>query len=475
MSDEFNLSVRGNLSVNLGGTLRVGNLVTIQPILGANRYKGDIQTDGTNWFLAVADTTKPVGTSPDWIRIDFSGGSGLNFWLEGSGSNFSAITPIGHNSAAIIRPSGTGAIQTSTSGNSRGTHAVDLQISRVANDRVASGNNSVIGGGISNTASGFASAVLGGNANVASGGVSAVLCGNFNGATGDFSVIGNGNGNVASGDYSCIPGGESILTPIHHSTAVGKWNNPDPINNNEKIFMVGFGNNGRTNLFSVTTRNGGTAYAPSGIVMGTADLAEWMESSGKRIPRGTGVVIENGKVRSAKPGEIPFGVISSNPGLVGNSAEENWVEKYLKDDSGKRLTEEVSKTIEVPVTREQTQEIKTLVRKTLNGKTVFHYVTSSTIVQVPVTETFDIVDEHGNTIGTHSETQMTTKTVTETRFKLNPKFDPEREYIPRSQRPEWNLVGLLGQIPVLNDQPLNPKWQNIKKIDENYTLMLVLP
>jgi mitochondrial fission protein ELM1 len=39
-------------------------------------------------------------------------------------------------------------------------------------------------------------------------------------------------------------------------------------------------------------------------------------------------------------------------------------------------------------------------------------------------------------------------TNTITRDRLNPTFDASKVYVPRSQRPEWVIVGLLGQIPV---------------------------
>lgn len=41
---------------------------------------------------------------------------------------------------------------------------------------------------------------------------------------------------------------------------------------------------------------------------------------------------------------------------------------------------------------------------------------------------------------------------------LNPNYDPEMEYIPRRERDEWNLIGLLGQVPVKKLEPVNPRW-----------------
>jgi len=40
----------------------------------------------------------------------------------------------------------------------------------------------------------------------------------------------------------------------------------------------------------------------------------------------------------------------------------------------------------------------------------------------------------------------------------NPSFDPNATYVPREQRTEWNLIGLLGQIKITNGQTVNPRW-----------------
>jgi len=35
--------------------------------------------------------------------------------------------------------------------------------------------------------------------------------------------------------------------------------------------------------------------------------------------------------------------------------------------------------------------------------------------------------------------------------KINPDYDPDREYIPREERPEWAAVGMMGKITVRDD------------------------
>jgi len=91
-----------------------------------------------------------------------------------------------------VAPTAAGALKASTTGNTRGQYAVDLQTDRTATTEVASGDRSVVLGGSDNTASAADSAVVGGEAN---------------GATAAHSFVGGGNLNVASGTHSSIPGG----------------------------------------------------------------------------------------------------------------------------------------------------------------------------------------------------------------------------------------------------------------------------
>lgn len=44
-----------------------------------------------------------------------------------------------------------------------------------------------------------------------------------------------------------------------------------------------------------------------------------------------------------------------------------------------------------------------------------------------------------------------TETYTQKQLKVNPDYNPEEKYIPRSQRSEWDAVGLLGKLYVHDD------------------------
>lgn len=149
------------------------------------------------------------------------------------------------NGDIVLQPKGTGAVlaqlpdSTATGGDKRGANAVDLQTSRPASTRVASGAFSVIcggegniansshavavggqtsqatgqasfvGGGLSNAAAGYASVVVGGASNNANAQYSVISGGNFHTISGAFSGVASGYYNRVSSDYSAILGGNN--------------------------------------------------------------------------------------------------------------------------------------------------------------------------------------------------------------------------------------------------------------------------
>ncbi len=192
-------------------------------------------------------------------------------------------------------------------------------------------------------------------------------------------------------------------------------------------------------IFYITNASGGSmgrVHINGSIVWtGNNDYAEYFEShNGKRIPAGTSVVMEDGKIRRARKSETPIGVISANPGLVGGAHIE-WPKKYLRDDFGSPIMEEHKEETTVP-------------KKNEDGT--------------------DAYDESGQPIMIG-----TSKFETRQRPKINPEYDEGQEYIPREQRPEWNCVGLLGQLPLRKGQPVAESWVKIKDISDKVELWLV--
>jgi len=117
------------------------------------------------------------------------------------------------NAPLVLQPQGTGALQaqqtdsTATGGNARGINAVDWQTSRDTAAKVASGQYSVIGGGLSNQSSGTVTTVAGGAGNIVGGTYAGVLSGISNTANGFGSGIVSGYTNTAAGFLNFVGGG----------------------------------------------------------------------------------------------------------------------------------------------------------------------------------------------------------------------------------------------------------------------------
>lgn len=94
-------------------------------------------------------------------------------------------------------------------GNKRGQYATDWQKERSQAAHVASGNNSTIGGGGSNTASGSHATIAGGQGNITSNQHATVGGGQNNNVGGSYAAIAGGINNIASNTGATIGGGGS--------------------------------------------------------------------------------------------------------------------------------------------------------------------------------------------------------------------------------------------------------------------------
>ena len=174
------------------------------------------------------------------------------------------------------------------------------------------------------------------------------------------------------------------------------------------------------------------SYSNSGV-----DYAEYFESTdGSVIPVGTTVVLDSGKVRAATSSETPIGVIrpkTSGTSVTGGVNQLNWQGKYLVDDYDGQLMESGTHCTWTDANGDNQQCWKD------------RPPTGVTIPSDAVETTMD-------------------------RPQLNPLFDASKTYVPRSERNEWNCVGLLGQIPITKGQPTSANW--IKMKDRSATVEL---
>jgi hypothetical protein len=204
----------------------------------------ELRNDASAQSLDVFRTWGAAGVNFESARLGTASGASSSVYavLQAlSGGTGSA------NMHVALQPRGTGGVSAQVSngaisgGNARGTRSVDWQSNRSTSGQVASGSDSVISGGSSNTASGSNSVVAGGSNNsasadsavgggasnnasggwatvaggqsgTASGSRAAVGGGRDNTASGTYAVVAGGYGNTSSGQASWIPGGESAST-----------------------------------------------------------------------------------------------------------------------------------------------------------------------------------------------------------------------------------------------------------------------
>lgn len=146
-----------------------------------------------------------------------------------------------------------------------------------------------------------------------------------------------------------------------------------------------------------------------------AEYFEWADGNPEGADRrGLSVVLEGAKIRPARDGEHPIGVISGNPSVIGDGDIDRWKDKYLRDDFGAYLW-----------------------------------------------EAYEITDEDGNA-------------VIQQRRRRNPAYDPALDYTPRSERPEWDVVGLMGKLRLRRSQPVAPSWIRMRAIGETVEEWLVI-
>jgi hypothetical protein len=175
---------------------------------------------------------------------------------------------------------------------------------------------------------------------------------------------------------------------------------------------------------------------------GGADYAEFFESvNGMAIPDGSTVTLDNDKIRLCASGETPIGVIrpNSSSSAVGNAHSLKWRGKFVRNDFD---------AIEIEVVNYYTW------KDSETNEYVSHYE--------------DRVPE-----GMNIPEDATVKVLD--RKVVSTSYDPtlDSDYTPRSERDEWNVVGLLGQVPISKGQVTNPNWIKMKDISDSVEMWFI--
>lgn len=197
--------------------------------------------------------------------------------------------------------------------------------------------------------------------------------------------------------------------------------------------------------FKFKLRADGRGYADGAWTTPAADYAEYFEWEDENINnedrRGVTVILVNEKIKIAESTDNLndiIGVVSSNPGVIGDSAWNHWHQKYLRDEYGSFIYE--SHTTVRWSAVENNDEGRP------QKKNYFYYL--------------DDIPEDVIVPGYAIYKEVLKKT-------LNPEFNPNDNYIPREERKEWAIIGLLGKVRVRSDQFKNPSWKFLKPISNN--------
>ena len=223
-------------------------------------------------------------------------------------------------------------------------------------------------------------------------------------AAGENSLVGASSGNSKTEGYrDFIIGSNNSRTKGKDENSKGILSSNAVENDNNYSVVGGYGDSETPStanikwLLDSITGEGKFAGQVTGA-SSFSDFGEYFESlDGTAIPAGTIVTLEKGKgkIRPAQKGERMKGVISKTAGIMLGQSTYHWQGRYLKDDFGEVLLE------------------KRMVK---------------------------IKDDDGNV---REELQMLPIE--------NPDYQEELSYKSREERPEWNKVGLLGQVRIRVD------------------------
>lgn len=260
-----------------------------------------------------------------------------------------------------------------------------------------------------------------------------------------------GYGTIASGDYSHA-GGSYTKASAENQTAIGKYNVESTSASSKLIIGKGTTDTARANCLRVTDTG---VYASGSYNSSGADYAEffeWLDRNPEQEDRaGLFVTLEGEKIRLARPDDdFILGIVSGEPSVCGDVYDDQWKGMYLYDIYGRPLWEDV----EVP----------------------------DETVEEPNPENPD-----------ETITRVMIPAHTEHRQKLNPDYDNTQPYVPRSERPEWDAVGMLGKLVVRDDgtcrvnewcavgengtatySGARTKYRVMARLDENHVRVLIL-
>ena len=241
-----------------------------------------------------------------------------------------------------------------------------------------------------------------------------------------YSSHAEGNETTASGRQSHAEGYQTTASG-HSSHVEGQYNIEDT--ESKYAHIVGNGNSNESHSNAHTLDWQGNAWYQGSITSNGADYAEYFEWEDGNLNNedrvGLLVTLDGDKIKLANTGDEVLGIISGTAAVLGDNYECEWNGKYLTDDFGRVIYDLVEEFID-----EEHIEFKEVEKEVIDEET------NETRTEIELEE-IKTVEKKSIGFWKHP--------------RLNPNYDPSKEYVNRADRPEWDAVGMLGKLYVRDD------------------------
>ena len=197
-------------------------------------------------------------------------------------------------------------------------------------------------------------------------------------------------------------------------------------------------------------RGDGEGFCDGSFSGGGADYAEYFEwkdgNSSDEDRIGYAVILDGTQIVKATDSDDAskiIGVISGNPAMVGDSAWNKWQEKHVTDDWNRYTYEDYTQT----EWKDEDDKVVTYQTDLIPAD-----------VTVPDDAVVTSKDQNNNNLQ---------------RRVVNSNWDSTITYVPRSDRKEWDTVGLMGKLRLRKGQPTGTNWLKMRDISDTVEEWLV--
>tara|TARA_B100000927_G_scaffold269110_1_gene244347 strand:- start:56 stop:1054 length:999 start_codon:yes stop_codon:yes gene_type:complete len=204
-------------------------------------------------------------------------------------------------------------------------------------------------------------------------------------------------------------------------------------------------------VFRVRSTDGRVQTDAGSVQTGGADYAEFFEwedgnpSNEDRV--GISVVLVGEKIRPATSSDDTskiIGIISATPCVVGDTAALTYHDRYLKDDWGRYVMEDVEMLV------------------WNYGEHEYQPKQSDTFALTKCTECIPVSDIDAALAEGRIKQWVVDQNLRriDQVLKVNPNYDVNKKdsYEPREDRKEWDAVGLMGKLYIKKGQPTGANW-----------------